>query len=164
MQFESKCEFESKCWIWICWQCKFVREYPAEFVLVFFYNFWALVLALPVGIASEPHLSSWKIPVDVRFFSILYSVTQTHPFCGGSIQRLIRFLSLFVIAGNNGIRIRHHDTYMGFTCERPGLRSVVQAIIYCNCSHFGCHFSWRWSLSGNVRPLFSPYLVFICNI
>ncbi|KAL8456652.1 hypothetical protein ACS0TY_034769 [Phlomoides rotata] len=52
---------------------KFVREYPAEFILVFFYNFFAMVLAVPIGIASEPHLSSWKVPLDVRFFSILYA-------------------------------------------------------------------------------------------
>ncbi|KAL8509879.1 hypothetical protein ACS0TY_016919 [Phlomoides rotata] len=59
--------------IWYIFQGKFVREYPAEFILVFFYNFFAMVLAVPVGIASEPHLSSWKVPLDVRFFSILYA-------------------------------------------------------------------------------------------
>lgn len=55
-------------------QSKFVKEYPAEFVLVFFYNLFALVLAVPVGFVSEPHLSVWKVPVDVRLLSVLYSV------------------------------------------------------------------------------------------
>ncbi|PIN06346.1 hypothetical protein CDL12_21095 [Handroanthus impetiginosus] len=59
--------------IWYIFQSKFVREYPAEVVFVFFYNFFAFTLALPVCIVSEPHLSSWKVPADVRLLSILYT-------------------------------------------------------------------------------------------
>ncbi|KAI3452400.1 hypothetical protein Pfo_009065 [Paulownia fortunei] len=59
--------------IWYIFQCAFVKEYPAEFILVFFYSFFAFVLSVPVGVASEPNLSSWKLPADVRLLSILYS-------------------------------------------------------------------------------------------
>ncbi|KAL0450636.1 UNVERIFIED_CONTAM: WAT1-related protein [Sesamum latifolium] len=50
-----------------------IKEYPAEFILVFFYNFFAFVLAVPVCFASEPHLSSWAVPADVRLISVLYA-------------------------------------------------------------------------------------------
>ncbi|KAI3474861.1 hypothetical protein Pfo_030172 [Paulownia fortunei] len=59
--------------IWYIFQGMFVKEYPAEFILVFFYSFFAFVLAVPVCIASEPNLSSWKVPADIRLLSILYS-------------------------------------------------------------------------------------------
>ncbi|XP_051140959.1 WAT1-related protein At5g40240-like isoform X4 [Andrographis paniculata] len=59
--------------IWYIFQTIFVKEYPAEFILVFFFSFFGFSLALPVGIAFEPHLSSWIIPPDIRLVSVLYS-------------------------------------------------------------------------------------------
>ncbi|KAI3452397.1 hypothetical protein Pfo_009062 [Paulownia fortunei] len=59
--------------IWDTAQAKFVTEYPAEFILVFFYNLSSCIVSLPVGIYFEPHLSAWTVPADVQLYSILYS-------------------------------------------------------------------------------------------
>ncbi|KAI3452398.1 hypothetical protein Pfo_009063 [Paulownia fortunei] len=59
--------------IWDILQAKFVKEYPAEFILVFWYNLSSFIVSLPVGIASEPNLSAWKLPVDIKLTAILYS-------------------------------------------------------------------------------------------
>ncbi|CAA0828494.1 WAT1-related protein [Striga hermonthica] len=65
------CYVVSSCWY--IYQSKVVVEYPAEFILVFFYSLFAFFMSLAVGIATEPNLSPWEIHVDVRLWSILYS-------------------------------------------------------------------------------------------
>ncbi|PIN23558.1 hypothetical protein CDL12_03721 [Handroanthus impetiginosus] len=59
--------------LWDTAQAKFVREYPAEFILVFFYNLSSCIISLPVGFYFEPNLTAWKLTADVRLYSILYS-------------------------------------------------------------------------------------------
>ncbi|KAK6155169.1 hypothetical protein DH2020_009417 [Rehmannia glutinosa] len=59
--------------IWDILQAKFVTEYPAEFILVFWYNVSSFIVSLPVGIASEPNLRAWKVPMDIKLTAILYS-------------------------------------------------------------------------------------------
>ncbi|KAL3813777.1 hypothetical protein ACJIZ3_015045 [Penstemon smallii] len=54
-------------------QVKVVKEYPAVFVLVFFFNLSAFIISVPVCIISEPNLTKWNVPADVRLLSILYS-------------------------------------------------------------------------------------------
>ncbi|GFQ04376.1 wat1-related protein at5g40240 [Phtheirospermum japonicum] len=58
---------------WYIYQSVVIKEYPGEFILVFFYSLFAGVLAAAVGFAWEPNLSSWVIPADIRLLSILYS-------------------------------------------------------------------------------------------
>ncbi|KAL0350978.1 UNVERIFIED_CONTAM: WAT1-related protein [Sesamum radiatum] len=67
--------------VWYIFQGIVIKEYPAEFILVFFYNFFAFILAVPVCVASEPNLSSWAVPSDVRLISILYAgiVVKEYP-------------------------------------------------------------------------------------
>ncbi|XP_011098512.1 WAT1-related protein At5g40240 [Sesamum indicum] len=59
--------------IWLIFQGIVIKEYPAEFIVVFFYNFFAFVVAVPVCVATGPPLSSWAVPADVRLVSILYA-------------------------------------------------------------------------------------------
>ncbi|KAG8384797.1 hypothetical protein BUALT_Bualt04G0155800 [Buddleja alternifolia] len=59
--------------IWDTTQAKFVNEYPAEFILVFFYNVSSCIVSLPVAIYFAPNLRAWKVPADVQLYSILYS-------------------------------------------------------------------------------------------
>ncbi|XP_051140962.1 WAT1-related protein At5g40240-like [Andrographis paniculata] len=59
--------------LWYVVQTIVVKEYPAEFIVVFFFSLLAFCLALPVGIVFEPHLSSWIIPADIRLVSVLFS-------------------------------------------------------------------------------------------
>ncbi|KAK4488488.1 hypothetical protein RD792_004252 [Penstemon davidsonii] len=60
--------------VWYIFQAKFVTEYPAEFLLVFFYNLSSCIISIPVGIISEPNFTAWKVlSFDVRMISILYS-------------------------------------------------------------------------------------------
>ncbi|KAL3629244.1 hypothetical protein CASFOL_026466 [Castilleja foliolosa] len=58
---------------WYIYQSVVIKEYPGEFILVFFYSLFAWVLAVAVCFASEPNLSSWIIPIDIRLLSVLYS-------------------------------------------------------------------------------------------
>ncbi|KAL2240494.1 WAT1-related protein At5g40240-like [Sesamum indicum] len=59
--------------IWDILQAKFVKDYPAEFIWVFWYNLSSFIVSLPVGIMSEPKLSAWIVPVDVKLSAIVYS-------------------------------------------------------------------------------------------
>ncbi|KAL3813778.1 hypothetical protein ACJIZ3_015046 [Penstemon smallii] len=54
-------------------RAKVVKEYPAVFVIVFFYNLSAFIISVPVCMISEPNFTKWKVPADVRLLSILYS-------------------------------------------------------------------------------------------
>ncbi|KAK4488487.1 hypothetical protein RD792_004251 [Penstemon davidsonii] len=59
--------------IWDTAQAKFVNEYPAESVVVFFYNVFSCIISLPVGIITQPNIKAWKVPANVQLYSILYS-------------------------------------------------------------------------------------------
>ncbi|KAL3629245.1 hypothetical protein CASFOL_026467 [Castilleja foliolosa] len=59
--------------VWFTYQSVVIKEYPGEFILVFFYSLFAWVFAVAVGFVSEPNLSSWLIPTDIRLLSVLYS-------------------------------------------------------------------------------------------
>ncbi|KAL3813775.1 hypothetical protein ACJIZ3_015043 [Penstemon smallii] len=59
--------------IWYIALVKVVKEYPAVFVLVFFYNLFAFIISVPVCMISESNLTKWNVPADVRLLSILYS-------------------------------------------------------------------------------------------
>ncbi|KAK4477398.1 hypothetical protein RD792_016619 [Penstemon davidsonii] len=58
---------------WYIVQAKVVKEYPAVFVIVFFYNLSAFIISVPVCMISEPNFAKWKVPADMRLLSILYS-------------------------------------------------------------------------------------------
>ncbi|KAG8384798.1 hypothetical protein BUALT_Bualt04G0155900 [Buddleja alternifolia] len=58
---------------WYILQAMFIKEYPAELVFILFYNLSGFILAVPIGIASEPHLSSWIVPADIRLVACLFS-------------------------------------------------------------------------------------------
>ncbi|PIM98355.1 hypothetical protein CDL12_29166 [Handroanthus impetiginosus] len=59
--------------VWDILQAKFLKEYPAEFILVFWCNVSTFILSLPVGIVLEPNLGAWILPVDIKLTAILYS-------------------------------------------------------------------------------------------
>ncbi|KAI5665557.1 hypothetical protein M9H77_15410 [Catharanthus roseus] len=59
--------------VWYIYQTKAVKEYPAEMVVVFFFNLFACIVAAPVCLIAEPNLSAWKVQPDIRLLSILYA-------------------------------------------------------------------------------------------
>ncbi|XP_051121007.1 WAT1-related protein At4g15540-like isoform X3 [Andrographis paniculata] len=59
--------------IWDILQAKFVKDYPAEFILVFWYNLSSFMVSLPVGFIGKPDLSAWKLSFDVKLLAILYA-------------------------------------------------------------------------------------------
>lgn len=59
--------------VWYIFQAKAVNEYPAEIVVVFFYNLFSCIIATPVCFITEPNLNAWILTPDVRLMSILYS-------------------------------------------------------------------------------------------
>ncbi|KAM7509101.1 hypothetical protein LguiA_019554 [Lonicera macranthoides] len=59
--------------IWYIFQAKVVREYPAELLVVFFYNLSCTIISTPVCFIAQPNLSAWKIKLDIGLAAILYS-------------------------------------------------------------------------------------------
>ncbi|KAL2500021.1 WAT1-related protein [Abeliophyllum distichum] len=59
--------------IWYIYQTKVVKEYPAELLVVFFYNLSSFIVSAPVCLITEPNLSAWKVKPNVQLISILYS-------------------------------------------------------------------------------------------
>ncbi|KAL2500020.1 WAT1-related protein [Abeliophyllum distichum] len=54
-------------------QSKAVMDYPAELIVVFFYNLFSCIVSTPVCLITEPNLSAWKVKPNVGLISILYS-------------------------------------------------------------------------------------------
>ncbi|KAI3452396.1 hypothetical protein Pfo_009061 [Paulownia fortunei] len=61
--------------IWYTYQAKVIKEYPAEMLLVFFYNVSCSILSLADCLITEPNFNAWKVKPDVRLISILYAGT-----------------------------------------------------------------------------------------
>ncbi|CAA0828493.1 WAT1-related protein [Striga hermonthica] len=61
--------------IWYTYQAKVIKKYPAEFVLVFFYNVTCCALSLVDCLFREQNFDAWKVKPDVRLISILYAGT-----------------------------------------------------------------------------------------
>ncbi|KAG8384796.1 hypothetical protein BUALT_Bualt04G0155700 [Buddleja alternifolia] len=61
--------------IWYTYQAKVIREYPAEMVLVFFYNVSCTILSLVDCLITERNFNAWKVTPDVQLISILYAGT-----------------------------------------------------------------------------------------
>ncbi|GER29465.1 nodulin MtN21 /EamA-like transporter family protein [Striga asiatica] len=99
--------------IWYIYQSKVVIEYPAEFILVFFYSLFAFFISLAVGIASEPNLSPWVIHADVRLWSIFIMVHTWGLHVKGPVYvALFRPLSI-AIAAILGVIFLGDDLYLG---------------------------------------------------
>lgn len=59
--------------MWYIVQAQIMKEYPAEIIVVFFYNLFVSILAAFVAIFMEPNLSRWKIRPDTALASIICS-------------------------------------------------------------------------------------------
>ncbi|XP_061337657.1 WAT1-related protein At4g15540-like [Gastrolobium bilobum] len=59
--------------IWYIVQANVMKEYPAEFIVVFLYNLCGTFISAPVCILLEENLSSWKINPDITLIAIIYS-------------------------------------------------------------------------------------------
>jgi len=51
-----------------------MKEYPAEFIVVFLYNLSGTLISAPICLLLEENLSGWKINPDIKLVAILYSV------------------------------------------------------------------------------------------
>ncbi|XP_027074312.1 WAT1-related protein At5g40230-like isoform X1 [Coffea arabica] len=59
--------------LWYIFQAKAVARYPAELVVVFFYNLSCMIIAAPVCLIEVSNSSAWNIfKPDVRLYSVLY--------------------------------------------------------------------------------------------
>ncbi|XP_071914714.1 WAT1-related protein At5g40230 isoform X2 [Coffea arabica] len=59
--------------LWYIFQAKAVARYPAELVVVFFYNLSCMIIAAPVCLIEVSNSSAWNIfRPDVRLYSVLY--------------------------------------------------------------------------------------------
>ncbi|XP_027076372.1 WAT1-related protein At5g40240-like [Coffea arabica] len=60
--------------VWYIYQTKAIVDYPAELVVVFFYNLSCAILAIPVCLIGIPNSSAWNIlKPDVRLYSVVYA-------------------------------------------------------------------------------------------
>ncbi|XP_027177815.1 WAT1-related protein At5g40240-like [Coffea eugenioides] len=60
--------------LWYIYQAKVVAKYPAELLVVFFYNLSCVIIAAPVCLIEVPNSSAWNmLKHDVRLYSILYA-------------------------------------------------------------------------------------------
>ncbi|KAL2320100.1 hypothetical protein Fmac_029069 [Flemingia macrophylla] len=59
--------------IWYIIQTNVMKQYPAEFVVVFLYNLSGTLVSAPVCLLLEANLSAWKINQDITLIAIIYS-------------------------------------------------------------------------------------------
>nr|KYP42339.1 Auxin-induced protein 5NG4 [Cajanus cajan] len=59
--------------IWYIIQTKIMKQYPAEFIVVFLYNLSGTLISAPVCLLLEANLSAWKINPDITLIAIIYS-------------------------------------------------------------------------------------------
>ncbi|KAK2994099.1 hypothetical protein RJ640_024363 [Escallonia rubra] len=59
--------------VWYILQAQFVRLYPAEIMVVFFYSLSLTIVSTPVCFFLQPNLDAWKIKADIGLAAILYS-------------------------------------------------------------------------------------------
>ncbi|XAR51838.1 hypothetical protein NMG60_11006596 [Bertholletia excelsa] len=64
--------------VWLIIQTSIVKEYPAEFVLVFFFNLLFSVISTPVCFIVEPALNKWKLGADMSLLAILFGGLAGH--------------------------------------------------------------------------------------
>ncbi|XP_051140958.1 WAT1-related protein At5g40240-like isoform X2 [Andrographis paniculata] len=149
--------------IWYIFQTIFVKEYPAEFILVFFFSFFGFSLALPVGIAFEPHLSSWIIPPDIRLVSVLYSTIFVKEYPAEFI--LVFFFSFFgfSLALPVGIAFEPH---LSSWIIPPDIRLV--SVLYSGIVGTGIGYvinAWGLHVKGPVYvSLFKPLAIPIATV
>ncbi|KAK2970105.1 hypothetical protein RJ640_018425 [Escallonia rubra] len=61
------------CSIWYILQARAVKQYPAELIVVVFYNLSLTIVSTPVCFFAEPNLNAWKINTRIGLITILYS-------------------------------------------------------------------------------------------
>ncbi|WVZ09065.1 hypothetical protein V8G54_022411 [Vigna mungo] len=59
--------------IWYIVQTDIMKQYPAEFIVVFLYNLSGTLISAPICMLLEENLSAWKINPDVTLMAIVYS-------------------------------------------------------------------------------------------
>lgn len=59
--------------IWYIVQTNIMKQYPAEFIVVFLYNLTGTLISTPICLLLEANLSSWKINCDITLIAIIYS-------------------------------------------------------------------------------------------
>ncbi|GAB2276562.1 hypothetical protein Dimus_011283 [Dionaea muscipula] len=59
--------------IWYIVQAQIIKEYPAELVVVFFYNLFVAVISALVGSIAEPDSSAWRLKPDISMAAIVYA-------------------------------------------------------------------------------------------
>lgn len=59
--------------MWYIVQAQIMKEYPAEFTTVFFYNLIVSIMAAFIALIMEPDPSAWKIRFDIGLASVLCS-------------------------------------------------------------------------------------------
>lgn len=58
---------------WYIFQAQIMKEYPAELVVVFFYNLYAAIISALVAFYAETNSSAWRVTQDVALISIFCS-------------------------------------------------------------------------------------------
>ncbi|KAG2405104.1 hypothetical protein LR48_Vigan03g161400 [Vigna angularis] len=59
--------------IWYIVQTNIMKQYPAEFIVVFLYNLSGTLISAPICLLLEENLSAWKINPDITLIAIVYS-------------------------------------------------------------------------------------------
>ncbi|GAB2216118.1 hypothetical protein Droror1_Dr00023886 [Drosera rotundifolia] len=59
--------------VWYIVQAQIIRQYPAELVVVFFYNLFVALMSAIVGSVAEPDQSKWRLKPDISMAAIVYA-------------------------------------------------------------------------------------------
>ncbi|KAA8530263.1 hypothetical protein F0562_004972 [Nyssa sinensis] len=59
--------------VWYIVQAHIIKTYPAELVVVFFYNLCATIISASVCLIAEKNSSAWSVSVGIALAAILYS-------------------------------------------------------------------------------------------
>lgn len=118
--------------IWYIIQTGVMKIYPAEIVVVFFYNLCATIISVPVCFMAEKNLSAWGLKPDIALVSIIYAGLT-----GSSFNTVVHswglhlkgpvYVAIFkplsvAIAAIMGVLFLADDLHLG---------SVVGAVIIC---------------------------------
>lgn len=59
--------------VWYIVQAHILKEYPAEFVVIFFYNLFAAIITGAISSVAEPDRAAWILKPDISLAAIIYS-------------------------------------------------------------------------------------------
>ncbi|GMH13363.1 hypothetical protein Nepgr_015204 [Nepenthes gracilis] len=116
--------------IWYIVQAQIIKEYPAEFLVVFFYSLFGAIISALIAFVAETEASAWRLKLDISLAAVLYS-GLLGSFLGNSVHAwVLRRKGPVYVAMFKPLSIAIAATMgMIFLGDTPHLGSIVGATV-----------------------------------